>query len=343
MKTLFWQFDAYGEPTQAMQWREQELAEPGPGQALIKMTAVGMNRSEFNYVNGNYVPAREFPSAIGQELVGEIIALGDAAQSGPRPHSQTRLKIGARVAVVPGRIDMYSMGSYRQYGLYDQAALAPIPQDYSDEEAAAYWMAVLTAGGCLEQAGITPISAKGKRILVTAASSGIGVMALKLARAWGAQTIATTRSAVKAAQLKTLADHVVLCSDSHSLIAGVNNAIGDKGIDVSLDPVGEAFYPGLIAVAASGGTIVSYEMISGREPVLPIAMVMIKDLCIRGFTLFRVYQQPGLFEQLIDLGLQYSEQARPIIAATHPLCEAPAALAQLGKADHLGKIVLLND
>ncbi len=109
MKTLFWQFDAYGDPGTAMQSREQELAEPGPGQALIKMTAVGMNRSEFNYVNGNYVPAREFPSAIGQELVGEIIALGATQESSPKPHSKTPLAVGARVAVVPGRIDMCSM------------------------------------------------------------------------------------------------------------------------------------------------------------------------------------------------------------------------------------------
>ena len=106
--------------------------------------------------------------------------------------------------------------------------------------------------------------------------------------------------------------------------------------------MGQAFYPGLITVAANGGTLISYEMISGREPILPIAMVMIKDLIIRGFTLFRVYQQPGLFERLIELGLQHSEQARPIIASTYPLSEAPAALEELGRAQHLGKMVLLN-
>ena len=61
-------------------------------------------------------------------------------------------------------------------------------------------------------------------------------------------------------------------------------------------------------------------------------MVMIKDLTLRGFTLFRVYQQAGLFQQLIDMGLKYSEQARPIIAATYPLSDAPSALAQLGNA-----------
>jgi NADPH:quinone reductase-like Zn-dependent oxidoreductase len=342
MKTFSWQFDAYGDPGKNLQWREQELDEPGPGQALVKIKAVGMNRSEFNYARGNYIPARQFPSAIGQELVGEIIALGAAASSGPQVYRNTPLRVGATVAVVPGRIDMCSMGSYRQCGLYEQAALVPIPDNYSPEEGAAYWMAILTAGGCLQQAGISPDTAKGKRILVTAASSGIGIMALKLARAWGATTIATTRSLAKTAQLKQLADHVVLCSDSNSLIAGVNNAIGDLGVNVSLDPVGEAFYPGLIAVSANGGIIVSYEMITGREPLLPIAMVMIKDLTIRGFTLFRVYQQPGLFEQLIDIGLEYSEQARPVIAAIHPMSEAPAALEQLGSCEHLGKLVLVN-
>ena len=63
---------------------EQDLPDPGPGQALVKIRAVGLNRSELNYTLGRYVPAREFPSGIGQEAVGEIIALGPPAEDGPK-------------------------------------------------------------------------------------------------------------------------------------------------------------------------------------------------------------------------------------------------------------------
>ena len=81
MKTRSFQFAEYGQPTDVLQLAEQELPEPGPGQALVRIKAVGLNRSESNYVQGRYIPAREFPSGIGQEAVGEILVLGPPASS----------------------------------------------------------------------------------------------------------------------------------------------------------------------------------------------------------------------------------------------------------------------
>lgn len=343
MKTAFFHFPAYGEPSQVLSWTEGELPEPGPGQALVKLTAIGMNRSELNYTRGKYVPAKAFPSSLGQEAVGEIIALGAPASEGPGVNKSTPLKVGARVAILPGRIDMQAMGTYRTVGLYNQAALAPIPDGFSDAEGAAYWMGILTMGGCLERAGITPDNAAGKRILITAASSSMGVVALKLAKAWGAETIATTRSDDKAAELTGLANHVVVCKDSESLIAGVNKVTADKGVDVCLDPVGAGFYPGMVAVTAHGGAIISYEMLTGRDATVSIPLMMIKDITIRGFALFRVYAQPGLLDKLIEQGLKYSEQVRPIIAGTYPLQQAPAVLEQMDAANHIGKLILVPE
>lgn len=336
MKAHTWQFAAYGELPGALEWAEQDLPEPGPGQALIKVTAVGMNRSEFNYVQGKYSPARAFPSALGQEVVGEIVALG--APGDNKPYGKTDLTVGARVAVTPGKIDMCGTGTYRDFGLYDQAALIPIPDGYSDEEGAALWMAVLTAGGCYQTAGLTPENAAGKTILVTAASSSIGVMGLKIARAWGAKTIATTRSEAKAAELKDMADHVIVCGDSEALGKQVTEL---GGFDVAIDPVGAAFIPGMIAAASQGAIIVSYEMITGAQAEYSIPQVLIKDVTLKGFALFNIFRHPGLCETLVDQGMQYAEQLRPIVAKTFPLSEAPAALVELGDANHLGKFVLL--
>ena len=336
MKSHTWQFAAYGNLPEALDYVEQELPEPGPGQALIKVTAVGMNRSEFNYVQGKYTPARAFPSALGQEVVGEIVALGAPGED--KPHSATELKIGARVAVTPGKIDMCGTGTYRDYGLYNQAALIPVPAGYSDEEAAALWMAVLTAAGSYHSAGLTPANAAGKTVLVTAASSSIGVMALKMARAWGAKTIATTRSADKGQELTGIADHVVVCGDSETLGAQVTEL---GGFDVAIDPVGAAFIPGMIAAASHGATIVSYEMITGAQAQYSIPQLLIKDITLKGFALFNVFREPGLCETLVGYGLEYADQIRPIVAKTFPLSDAPAALVELGAANHLGKFVLL--
>ncbi|MCB1688510.1 MAG: zinc-binding dehydrogenase [Halioglobus sp.] len=338
-----WQFDAYNTPAEALAWCPQALAEPGPGQVLLKILAVGMNRSEFNYVQGNYAPARAFPSGIGQEAVGEILAIGPAAVDGPQPHAKTPLTVGSRVALLPGRVDMCEMGTYSDVGLFDQAALAPVPDTYTDAEAAGLWMGVLTMAGALELAGITPQSAKGKTVLITAASSSMGVIGLKLAKTWGATTIASSRSAAKAEQLAAFCDHTIVADDSDSLIAGVADVTDKAGFDAALDPVGQAFYPGLIQGAATGASIISYEMITGREPILPIPLMMMKDLTLRGYTIFRPYRVPGLLTQIIDWGMAYADQIKPIVAGTRSLSEAPKALEELGRCEHLGKLVLTSN
>lgn len=229
--------------------------------------------------------------------------------------------------------------------MYDQAALAPVPDDFSDAEGAAYWMGILTMGGCLEMVGLTPDNTRGKKVLITAATSSMGIVALKLARAWGAETFATSRSADKAKALEAVADHVIVCTDSDSLIAGVNAAADGQaighGIDVALDPLGADYYAGLVAVTANGGDIVSYEMITGPVASVPIATLMINDLSIHGFTIFRVYKNPGLLDTLIRWGMEYAGQVRPIVSKTFPLIDAPAALAEMVTAQHVGKLVLL--
>ncbi|MDP7094413.1 MAG: zinc-binding dehydrogenase [Gammaproteobacteria bacterium] len=341
MKTRTFQFAEYGQPTAVLQLTGQDLPDPGPGQALVKIKTVGLNRSELNYTLGRYVPAREFPSGVGQEAVGEIVALGPPVEQGPAPHPATPLTVGARVALLPGRVDICGMGAYREVGLYDQAALAPVPDHFSDEEGAAYWMAILTMGGCLELAGLNPGNTKGKKVLVTAATSSMGIVALQLAKAWGAETLATSRSADKAKRLEAVADHVIVCNDSDSLSAGVNAATDNQGVDVSLDPLGADYYAGLLAVTANGGEIVSYEMITGPVANVSLPTLMINDLSIHGFTIFRVYKNPALFDALIRQGMEYSDQVRPIVSATFPLEQAPTALAELGTSQHIGKLVLL--
>lgn len=343
MRSNSWQFDGYGEPKQVLHWRQQELPEPGPGQALVKIRAVGMNRSDLNYVLGRYFPAEQFPSCLGSEAVGEVVALGPPAEEGPQPLSRLQLRVGQRVGTLTARVDRARVGVYRDIGLYDQAALAPIPESYSDAEGAALWTAVLTMGGAMQMGGLTAASAAGKRVLITAAASGMGVLALKLAKCWGAATIATTRNSGKVERLKELADQVVVCGDSAGLVEGVNRASGGEGVDLVLDPVGTRYYQGLLAVCANGGDIVSYECITGTDADISIMEMMMKDVSYHGFTIFRVFNNQALLEDLVDIGMDNADRIRPLVSQTFDLQDAVSALDTLEQSEHLGKIVLTAD
>lgn len=340
MKSQCWQFDAYGPPHQALVWREQVLPEPGPGQALVRIKAIGMNRSDWNYVQGKYFPAKKFPSCLGSEAVGEIIALGPPIAGEPAPLNRLKPRIGDRVGTLTARIDRANMGVYRDIGLYDQAALAPIPESYSDEEGAALWTAVLTMGGAMGMGGFTQTNGQGKSVLITAAASGMGVLALKLARCWGAITIATTRNIGKKAALTQLADKVVICEDSKGLAEGVALVTDEQGVDLALDPVGAQFYPGLLEAMKTGGDIVSYECITGTQANISIMDMMMKDVSFHGFTIFRVFKNPALLNDLIDIGLTHAQALRPIVSDTFDLADAADALEVLGRSEHLGKMVI---
>ena len=341
MRSNAWLLEGLGRPSDVLRWRSQELPEPGPGQALVKIRAIGLNRSDLNFVLGSHFPPRNFPSGLGGEAVGEILALGAPPAAGETsPVRRLDLSVGTRVATLSGRVDRARSGVFRDTALFDQAALIPVPASYADAEAAAYWTAVFTMGGALEMAGFNAGNASGKTILFTAATGGMGVLGLRLARYWGARTIATTRNENKKKGLADVADAVIVCSDGEQLAAGVREITEGHGVDLAVDPVGGDFYPGLLEAVAKGAQIVSYECIGGSHADLPIMDLMMKNLSIRGFTTFRVSANPALLDSLIDLGMDHADALRPVIARTFPLSEAPAALELLERSQHLGKIVL---
>ena len=343
MKSNTWQFKTYGPPEQVLEWRSDVLPEPGPGQALVRINAVGINRSDLNYVEGRYFPASTFPSCLGTEAVGEVIALGPPGNDQPEPLKQLQLAPGARVGTLTERINQARMGVYRDIGLYRQASLVPIPEAYSNAEGAGFWVALLTMAGAMEMGGLTPATTAGRTVLVTAAASGMGVMALKLARLWGAMTIATTRHTSKVPELRRLADHVLVCHDAAGLKDGVCRLTDGNGADVALDPLGADYFPGLLEGIARGGQIVSYECMTGAQADFSIMDLMLKDASLHGYTIFRPFGDPVLLDRLVDIGLDNAASLKPVVSRIFDLNEAPVALETLRRCEHVGKIVLESE
>lgn len=334
-RSTYWYFDRFGEPKDVMRQGRQDLPEPRPGQAVVAIRSVGLNQAEYRFLLGTHFPPDRFPACIGHEAVGVIVALGrETADAGP-----ARWKVGDRVAFVPMLVDRVGMGTLRDVGVYDVASLLPVPKAYSDSEGAAFWMGVLTVGGALDMAGLGPETSDGKSVVITAAAGGMGIIGLKLARAWGAEAIATTRDPAKAERLAALASHVAVVKTVEDFASALQ-AVRPEGVDAVIDPLGGGFVGAAIEALVPGGQYVGYEMVAGATGSYDIMALLSRDASIHGYTIFRPLRRPGLLERLVGIGMDYADRLRPIVAETYSFARAPEAFAALARSEHVGKITI---
>ena len=335
-ETAYWYFERFGEPTAVMRQGRQALPEPGPGQAVVALRAVGLNQAENRYLRGTHFPPERFPACLSHEAVGEIVALGPDIAGG---RTARRWSVGDRVAFIPMLVDMPGMGVLRQVGLYDLSALAPVPDAFSDRQAAAYWMGIVTMAGAMEMAGLGPETAKGRMVAFTAAAGGMGIMALKLARAWGAEALATTRSPRKIEQLSGLADHVAIV-EMPAELTGALRAWRPSGVDAVIDPLGGDFVGAAVDALVPGGRYVGYEMVAGPVGGYDIMALMTNDASIHGYTVFRPLRHPGMLRDLVDIGMRFADRLTPVLATDFAFDDAPQAFDALARSQHVGKITI---
>ena len=329
-----WTFRTTGGP-EVLELTNEELPEPAAGEALVRVRAIGVNRSDLMHLAGRYMAPPPSPSHLGQEAIGEIVALGPRERP---PVAGAPLQVGQRVGLMVGRVDYARVGSYRTAGVFPQRALLPCPERFTDSEAAGWWLGTLTALGALRLAGVQ----EGRRVLITAASSGVGVLAIRIARALGAETIASTTSPAKVEALRSVADHVVLTRTPAELPPQVAEITGGVGVDLAFDPVGHAYSQALFQCAAQDGHVVVYGLLAGSDAALDLRSMIFKDLAVHGYTVYRLQRHPDKLKQVIAsaLDLAANHDVRPIIAAEHPFEHAPQALAQMAENQHVGKIVV---
>jgi NADPH:quinone reductase-like Zn-dependent oxidoreductase len=269
------------------------------------------------------------PSRIGYEAAGEVEAIGAGV---------TGFVIGDAVSTIPS----FSM---TQYGVYGEAAIVPAyalakhPANLSWEEAAAIWMQYLTAYGCLvEIGGVAP----GDAVIITAASSSVGLAAIQIVNSLGGIAIATTRTSAKRdALLKAGARHVVATADQN-LTEEVMAISGGKGARIAFDAV---CGPGIEAVAAAMqelGTIFLYGVLDKSPMPFPLFAALSKSLILRGYMLSAVTAHPEVLERgknfVID-GLA-TGRFKPQIDRVFALEDIVEAHHYLESDQQVGKIVV---
>lgn len=228
---------------------------PGPGQVLVRQTAIGVNYIDTYHRSGLY-PLR-LPSGLGMEGAGEVVAAGEGV---------TRFAPGDRVAFASGPI-----GAYAELHAVDAARAVAIPGGVDDRTAAAALLKGMTAEFLLRRC--RPV-ATGETILVHAAAGGVGQIMVQWAKALGAVVIATAGNAAKAARVRDLgADHVILYGEQ-DVAAEVRRITGGAGVPVAYDSVGAATFEGTLASLARRGVFVSFGNASGPPPAVEPGRLM---------------------------------------------------------------------
>src|SRR5580704_3441298 len=281
--------------------------EPGRDEVKLRVEAVGLNRAESAYMRGYYFEQPILPSRIGYEAAGVVEAVGPGVDSS---------WIGKKAATIPGF-------SQNQYGVLTEEAIVPAsslaeyPATLSSIEGSAIWMQYLTAYGALI---LLSKVGPGDFVIITAASSSVGIAAIQLTKGEGAVAIATTRTSQKRDELLSLgADHVV-ATEEEDLPKRVAEITGGKGARIIFDPVAGPYIETLAAAAALGGTIYEYGRLSPDPTPFPLAQALPKGLSIRGYSLMELHRDPALMKTATQYVYDRLEDGRlhPKIAKTFP-------------------------
>jgi NADPH:quinone reductase-like Zn-dependent oxidoreductase len=317
-------------PAEVLQFEETPLPVPAAGEVRLRVKAIGLNRAEIMFRNGQYLEDPILPAKNGYEASGIVEAVGPGVDPS---------WIGKIASTIPG------VFSLNQYGVYGEAVNVPVaalgeyPASLSFEQGASIWMQYLTAYGALIMLGHV---AKGDFVLITAASSSVGVAAIEMAKAEGAISIAVTRTAAKKATLlKHGAGHVIV-TDDEDLVTRVNEITSGKGARIVFDPIGGEILDTLAQVTSRKGIIFEYGALAPEPTPYPLFAALSKSLTIRAYTLFEFASDPieapkakkYIFNRLAAGDL------KPVIDKTFPFSEIVQAHRHMESNTQIGKIVI---
>lgn len=323
---------------------EHPVPEIKPGEVLVNIKATSVNRADLVIRGGYPGLALNFPHILGGDIAGVVAKTGGDVKG---------FKEGERVAawsIVSEADDdwskkgkagqsiswqyfgMHRNGSYAEYCAVPASSLIKLPENVSFEDAACLPVAGLTAYHAVKTVGDVQ---KGDKFFIWGGTSGLGIIAIQLAKALGAEVFATAGFPHKIDFLKQLGvDHIFNHRDGSAIDDEVMKITGGLGIDVILDYVGPEAFPKNFKMVKKGGKILFCGILTGRE-----AMVSLHQTYLRHISLLGLYLgEKNELEELIKL---VSEgKIKPHIGASLDLKDAAKAHEMMAKGEVIGKIVL---
>jgi putative PIG3 family NAD(P)H quinone oxidoreductase len=305
-----------------------EVPDPvaGPGEALVEIAAAGVNRADLMQRQGQYPPPPGAPPYPGLECSGRIAALGEGTDG---------WNVGDEVCALLGG------GGYAEQVAVPTGQLLPVPGGVTLAEAAGLPEVACTVhANVFQQAALRP----GETLLVHGGASGIGTMAIQLARAHGARVACTAGTAAKLERCRDLGAGLAINYNDDDFVDAVRDFTGGRGADVILDIIGAAYLQRNVAALATGGRLAVIGLQGGSRAELDIGLLLRKRARVQASSL---RARPPAEKAAVVTAVRESVwplisggDVRPVIDRVLPLAAAPEAHRLMETGSHVGKILL---
>ncbi|MBB6408553.1 zinc-dependent alcohol dehydrogenase family protein [Mesorhizobium sangaii] len=321
-------FHEHGGP-EVLRIEDVELPRPGSGEVQIRVKALGLNRAEALLRAGAYIETPTLPSGLGLEAAGIIEAVGEGVNN---------FAPGDSVSVIPPQ-SMIRWPAYGELATYPVGLVVKHPPSLDWPMAAAVWMQYLTAYGALID--IARLHS-GDFVVITAASSSVGLAAIQIANRIGATAIAVTRTSAKKQALLDAGAAYVVAVTEEDLAARLDKIAGPQGVRVVFDAIGGPIFEPLAAAMSRGGILIEYGGLSPEPTPFPLFAVLAKTLTLRGYLVHEITGNPAKLEAAKAFILEGLETGalRPIIDRTFPFEQVVEAHRYLESNRQFGKIVV---
>ena len=297
---------------------------PGPGELLVAVHAAAVNFPDTLMIEGRYQTPTPLPFVPGHESAGVVAAVGAQV---------TDWAVGDRVAVL-------APSAFAEYVAAPARSAVRVPASIDFAEAAATWVCHLTAYHALRS--VAEVAAD-ETVLVLGAGGGLGIAAVELAARLGASVIAAASTHDKLAAAESRGARHLIDYAAGDLRSGLREAIGRSAVDVVLDPVGGALAEEALREMRWGGRFVTLGYASDEIPRIPLNLVLLKGVTIKGLEV-RTFDQHDPVSAARDraefTALWTSQSIHPVVGAVFPFDQTPEALSYVAERRAVGKTVI---
>jgi NADPH2:quinone reductase len=297
---------------------------PGPGEVLVQVHAAAVNYPDVLIAANRYQVSAPLPFTPGSEFAGVITALGPGVSG---------FSIGSPVA---GAV---LSGAFAEQVVAHVAGLRPVPEGLDMVHAAAFHVTYSTAYHALVTVGG---ATAGEWVAVLGAAGGVGSATVDVAKRLGLHVVAAASSADRLAIARALGADAGVDYVHEDLKTRIRELTGGAGAHLAIDPVGGDYAEAALRALRRGGRFVTVGFADGRIPRIPLNIVLLKDIVVRGFEA-RIIRQDDPDATAVaekELARMVRDGMRPLVSHVHPLADVASALTDVAERRTTGKIVI---